>query len=70
MTLYPLCGGIYAVPHDQTSAQKLQKSNIIIKHTAGCQLTHTLLSMVNTKTNRGAHVRPKLYALLKLYPFT
>ena len=65
VTIYPVFGGVYAVPHDQTSAQKLHKSNIIIKHTAGPWLTHTLLSVANTKRDRSAHVSSRLYALFK-----
>ena len=65
VTLYPVFGRVYAVPHDQTSAQKLHKSSIIIKHTTGPCLTHTLLSMANTKRDRSARVSSRLYARFK-----
>lgn len=65
VTLYPVFGGVYAVPHDQTSAEKLYKSNIIITHTVGCRLTHTLLLIANTKRDRSARVSSRLYARFK-----
>ena len=65
VTIYPVFGGVYAVPHDQTSAQKLHKSNITIKHTVGCRLTHTLLSMANIKRDCSAHESSRLYAPFK-----